>query len=151
MPYDDLVMDHIQHARNYRVPEDANRRAHGSNPLCGDDVSLHLKLEGDRIADAGFQCSCCGISMASASMLTESVVGCTAAEARRHARSVIERIAARVDPNDAGDERVAALLATVREFPTRAGCATLPWLTLEAALEGRAQARLGDPVSGPSA
>jgi nitrogen fixation NifU-like protein len=142
-PYDDLVMDHIRNARNYRVPNDANRQSHGSNPLCGDDVTVYLKLNGNRVEDAAFQCSCCGVSMASASMLTETVVGRDAAEARAHARSVIDLIGARTDPEGQRDDRVAALLATVREFPTRAGCAALPWITLEAALDGRSVAVLG--------
>jgi nitrogen fixation NifU-like protein len=142
-PYDDLVMDHIRNARNYRVPDDANRQASGSNPLCGDDVTLHLKLHGDRVVDAAFQCSCCGISMASASMLTESVSGRTTAEVRSHVRSVIDLIGARTAPGDQPDARVAALLATVREFPARAACALLPWVTLEAALDGRPVAVFG--------
>ena len=142
-PYDDLVMDHIRNARNYRVPDDANRQSQGSNQLCGDEVTVYLKLHADRVEDAAFQCSCCGISMASASMLTESIVGLTTAEARSHARLVIDQLAARTSADAPRDERVEALLATVREFPTRAGCATLPWITLEAALDGRPTAVLG--------
>jgi nitrogen fixation NifU-like protein len=136
-------MDHIRNARNYRVPDGANRQSRGSNPLCGDDVTVYLKLHGDRIEDAAFQCSCCGISMAAASMLTETVRGWTTTEARSHARSVIDLIGARTAPDGHPDERVGALLGTVREFPTRAGCATLPWATLEAALDGRPVAVLG--------
>lgn len=143
-PYDDLVMDHIRNARNYRVPDDANRQSHGSNPLCGDDVTVYLRLNADRVEDAAFQCSCCGISMASASMLTESVVGRSTAEARSRARFVIDVIGARTDPAAAPEnEWLVALLATVREFPARAGCATLPWITLEAALDGRPEAVFG--------
>ena len=142
-PYDDLVMDHIRNARNYRVPDGANRQSRGSNPLCGDDVTVYLKLRGDRIEDAAFQCICCGITMAAASRLTETVRGWTTAEARSHARSVIDSIGARTVPEGQPDERVAALLGTVREFPTRAGCAILPWATLEAALDGRPVAVLG--------
>jgi len=138
LPYDDLVMDHIRNARNYRVLDDANRRSTGTNPLCGDEITVYLKLNGDRVEDAAFQCTCCGISMASSSMLTETVVGCSVAEARSHTRSVLDLIGARTGPEDGPkDERVAALLATVREFPTRAGCAALPWITLEAALDNR--------------
>ena len=140
--YDDLVMDHIRNARNYRVPDAANRQSHGSNPLCGDDVTVYLKLDGDRIEDAAFQCSCCGISMASASMLTETIAGWTAAEARRHARFMIDLLGGRAVPDGQQDARVAALLETVREFPARAGCAALPWTTLEAALDGRPEAGL---------
>jgi nitrogen fixation NifU-like protein len=142
-PYDDLVMDHIRNARNYRSPDDADRQAHGSNPLCGDEVTVYLRMNGGRLDDAAFQCSCCGISMASASMMTESVTGRSAAEARSRARSMIELLKARADPAAReGDEMTSALLATVREFPARAGCALLPWITLEAALDDRPEATL---------
>ncbi len=142
-PYDDLVMDHIRNARNYRVPDDADRQAYGSNPLCGDEVTVYLRMNAGRLDDAAFQCSCCGISMASASMMTESVTGRSAAEARSRARSMIELIKARADPAAReGDEMTSALLATVREFPARAGCALLPWITLEAALDDRPEATL---------
>ena len=143
-PYDDLVMDHIRNARNYRVLENANRQSHGSNVLCGDEVTVYLRLNGERIEDAAFQCSCCGISMASASMLTEGIVGRSADEARSQAGRVIELIEARSPPGEMPrDEWLAALLATVREFPARAGCAKLPWTTLDAALDGRPTVELG--------
>lgn len=143
-PYDDLVMDHIRHARNYRVPGDANRQSHGSNPLCGDDVVVYLRMSGNRVEDAAFQCSCCGISMASASMMTDSVIGLGATEAGSRARGMIELLMAREAHGPRpGDEIASALLATVREFPARAGCAVLPWVTLAAALDGRAEATLG--------
>jgi len=135
-PYDDLVMDHIKNARNYRVPEGANRQSQGANPLCGDEVTVYLKLNAGSIEEAAFQCSCCGISMASASMLTESIAGRSAEDARAHARMVVDLIRAQAAPGSVREEWLAALLATVREFPARAGCATLPWITLDAALDG---------------
>ena len=142
-PYDDLVMEHIKNARNYRVPGDPGRHSHGSNPLCGDELTVYLRMNGERVDDVAFQCSCCGISMASASMMTESVAGRSAPEARSRARSVIDLIKARADPAaQEEDEMLGALLATVREFPARAGCALLPWITLEAALEDRPEATL---------
>jgi len=141
-PYDDLVMDHIKNARNYRVPEHANRQSQGANPLCGDEVTVYLKLTAGTVEDAAFQCSCCGISMASASMLTESIVGQSAEDARSQARKVVDLIRGQAAPDSVRDEWLAALLATVREFPARAGCATLPWITLDAALDGC-------PAAGP--
>lgn len=66
-PYDDFIMDHIKNARNFRVLDDADRQAHGSNPLCGDEIDVYLRMDRDRIEDAAFQCTCCGVSMASAS------------------------------------------------------------------------------------
>src|SRR5262245_56596839 len=141
-PYDDLIMDHIKNARNYRVLDDANRRCHGSNPLCGDEVDVYLRVDRDeRIEDAAFQCSCCGISMASASMMTESIKGCGVTEARDRARAVIALVNANVDaPEPAADEMQRVLMSTVQEFPTRKQCAVLPWITLEAALAERPEA-----------
>ncbi|HET7159524.1 MAG TPA: iron-sulfur cluster assembly scaffold protein, partial [Burkholderiales bacterium] len=80
--YDDLIMDHIKHARNYRVLEEANCMGEGSNPLCGDEIVLYIRIEDGYIADAAFQCSCCGISMASASIMTELARGGTVREAK---------------------------------------------------------------------
>ena len=73
--YDDLIMDRIKNARGFRVLDDATHRAEGSNPLCGDEMTVYLTLAGERIESAAFQCTCCGISMASASIMTESVRG----------------------------------------------------------------------------
>ena len=143
-PYDDLVMDHIRNARNYRMLDDADRQSQGSNVLCGDEVTVYLKVNADRIEDAAFQCSCCGIAMASASMLTESVVGRSTDEARGEIRRVIKLIGERAGAGEApGDEWLAALIATVNQFPTRSGCAMLPWVTLDAALDGRPMAAMG--------
>ena len=75
--YDDIVMDHIKNARNCRVLDDADRRIEGRNPLCGDELLIFLKVADERIDDLAFQCSCCGISMASASMMTSAVKGKT--------------------------------------------------------------------------
>jgi nitrogen fixation NifU-like protein len=136
--YDDLIMDHIKHARNYRALLDATHHANGTNPLCGDELAVFLRLDGDRIVDASFQCTCCGISMASASIMTESVRGQRAVEVRALLASLVAALSARADPAS----RVAipaqdALLNTVREFPARTRCAVLPWVTLEAALDNR--------------
>lgn len=140
-PYDDLVMDHIKNARNYRVLDGADRHSHGSNPLCGDEVDIYLRMAGGRIEDAAFQCSCCGISMASASMMTESIKGSSAGEAGTRARALIALIDAQADhPHEGADDMQRALLATVLEFPARKRCAVLPWITLEAALENRSEA-----------
>jgi len=80
--YNDVVLDHIKNARNYRVMEAPDRSAEGVNALCGDTMSVYVRLDGDVIRDASFQCSCCGISMASASVMTEAVIGRTVSGAR---------------------------------------------------------------------
>src|SRR5687768_17586835 len=137
-PYDDLVMNHIKNARNYRALDDANRKSHGTNPLCGDEMDVFLRMDSDCIEDAAFHCTCCGVSMASASMMTEAIKGCSAAQAVAQARSVVAKINADGDASgEAGDEVEQALITTVREFPARARCAALPSITLEAALAGQ--------------
>ena len=138
MPYDDLIMEHIRNARNYRALDDASHRADGSNPLCGDELTVYLKIERERISDVAFQCMCCGITMASASIMTESVMGKPAADARILLRTFVAALNDRADrvSRDA-DPVLRAILATVRELPVRASCAALPWVTLEAALDNR--------------
>jgi nitrogen fixation protein NifU and related proteins len=139
-PYDDLIMDHIKNARNYRALEGFDRRANGTNPLCGDEMLVALKLEGERISDVGFQCTCCGISMASASVMTEMVKGRSIEEASGVLREIVGLLNGSVAASgDAlGAERL-ALLDTVKRFPARTRCAVLPWATLEAALNNKAE------------
>ena len=136
--YDDLIMDHIRNARNYRVLADATHHADGSNPLCGDELTVRLRLDGERIEDAAFQCTCCGISMASASIMTESVRGKNSMEVQAWLAEFVAVLSAHADPVPA--EAVPAhlaLLKTVERFPARTRCAILPWVTLKAALDNR--------------
>ncbi|MGH8750137.1 MAG: Fe-S cluster assembly sulfur transfer protein SufU [Burkholderiales bacterium] len=128
--YDEVIMDHIKNARNYRRLENANCEAEKSNPLCGDVLSVYLTLEGETIADIGFQCSCCGISMASASIMTASVKG----KSRSEAQSLFRHFSRLLAQPDAALDDELAVLAVVREFPSRIQCATLAWETLEKAL-----------------
>jgi nitrogen fixation NifU-like protein len=135
-PYDDLIMDHIRNARNYQALQNADVRAPGMNPLCGDEVVVYVALEGERIVELAYQCTCCGISMASASIMTQALKEMTTREAATAASDVVAMLtsgdAASACPMTA--ERT-ALLETVRRFPARKGCAALPWTTLVSALE----------------
>ena len=140
-PYDDILMDHIKNARNYRAPPDATHTASGSNPLCGDELTVFLKLKENRLEDVAFQCTCCGISMASASVMTESMAGRSAKEALEAIRAFATQLRTpSAVPPAAGNAGQQAVLDAVRRFPARRRCALLPWITLEAALEGREQA-----------
>ena len=131
--YDDVIMDHIRNARNYHKLEGANREAEGSNPLCGDVITVYLKLQGDVIEDIGFQCSCCGVSMASASIMTESVKGKNKSEVKSIFQH-FSRLLAQTQPDSSSITDDLSVLAAVREFPSRVNCATLAWETLEEAL-----------------
>jgi nitrogen fixation NifU-like protein len=134
--YQEMVLDHGRRPRNFRVMADADRSAEGHNPLCGDRVTLYLRLGHDRIDEISFQGRGCAISMASASMLTETLAGKSLAEVQRivtafHALLTAPR-AAQEAPVELGK---LAALSGVRSFPVRVKCATLPWHALKAALE----------------
>jgi len=139
--YDELLMDYIRSARNYRVIADPDDRIEASNPLCGDRIEIRVKWVGDRVADAAFQCESCGVSMASTSVLTELVRGLTRRELVRLCDEFATAIRARADAG-APDERWSAaqlaILATARRFPAREACARLPWGALSSALRDRA-------------
>jgi nitrogen fixation NifU-like protein len=134
-PYDDLIMDHIKNARHYFVSSDANRKATGTNPLCGDDLTVYLKVVNDTIKEISFQCSCCGISMASASIMTEMIKGLTTRDVTIQLQTFLPALRNRTTyPMHISRREQLALLATVQKFPSRSECAALPWSTLERAL-----------------
>lgn len=136
--YNDVILDHIRNARNFHELGDANRKAQGLNALCGDTFTVYVRIEGDRIAEASFQCECCGISMASASVMTEAITGRTVGEAQSLYRQFEQLLKNPAGASgQAGDENQLAVLALIREFPSRVNCALLGWQTLDAALEGR--------------
>lgn len=135
--YQELIVDHNKNPRNYGVLADANRRAEGYNPLCGDKVTVYLHVDGDRIDDVRFEGAGCAISTASASLMTQAVKGKTLAEAQ----ALFEAFHVMVTGQDARDdaaERLGklAVLAGVREYPSRVKCATLAWHTLHNAAHG---------------
>jgi nitrogen fixation protein NifU and related proteins len=135
--YSDVILDHIKNARNFHELPSANFRAHGINPLCGDTFDVYARVEAGRVVDAAFQCECCGISMASASIMTETVKGRTVQEARALYRSFEKLLR---DPGAASlhaDSGQLPMLELIREFPSRVNCALLGWHTLDAALDGR--------------
>ena len=140
--YRDVIVDHNRNPRNKRAMPEADRRAEGFNPLCGDRLTVFVKLDGDRISDVSFDGSGCAISVASASLLTESVKGRTVPEAERlftRMHELLTRDDADIDPAALGK---LAALSGVREFPARVKCASLCWHTLDAALH-----RAADHVS----
>jgi nitrogen fixation NifU-like protein len=136
--YQQVILDHNRKPRNFRALPAANRTAEGFNPLCGDRLALHLRVEDGVIADAAFQGVGCAISRASASLMTSSIIGKPVAEAE----AMFHRVHAMLTEEsngDGGDLGKLAVFAGVREFPSRVKCATLAWHTLHAALAGAAE------------
>jgi nitrogen fixation protein NifU and related proteins len=133
--YQEVILDHNRRPRNFRAIEGGSR-AEGFNPLCGDRLTVYVRVEDDVITDASFQGSGCAISKASASMMTESVKGKTVADAEALFARFQRMITAPLDgPSDNMGKLTA--LAGVRQFPIRVKCASLPWHTLQAALDAR--------------
>ena len=137
--YNEVILDHIKNARNFYELEGASHKAHGINPLCGDTFEVYAKVEGGRVIDAAFQCECCGISMASASIMTETVKGKTVQEAKMLYRSFEKLLRDPAAASLNADSGQLPMLELIREFPSRVNCALLGWHTLEAALDGRAE------------
>lgn len=131
--YQELILDHNRHPRNFRSIEAPSSRAEGDNPLCGDTVTVDLVFAGDRIEDIAFQGAGCAISTASASMMTDLVKGKTREEALALFARFRELVTGRAEP-EATDKL--GVFAGVKDYPTRVKCATLPWHTLRAAIEG---------------
>jgi len=137
--YQELILDHGRHPRNFRVPEGANHSAEGKNPLCGDHVIVRLVYEDGVVKDVGFQGSGCAISTAAASTMTEVVKGRKREEIDAIFRSFHDLVTGKGKPDLEALGKLAAF-AGLSEFPMRVKCATLPWHTLESALDGKADA-----------
>ena len=132
--YQEVIVDHNRSPRNFGKLENADKTLEGFNPLCGDRLSLYLKLEDDLITDISFDGSGCAISVASASLMTEAMKGKSIEEAE----SLFHQFHQLVTGNegDVDQEKLGKLaaIAGVRDYPTRVKCATLCWHTLHSAL-----------------
>ena len=132
--YREVILDHNRAPRNFGEIEGADRVVEGVNPLCGDRMTLYVKLGDDRIEDIKFKGSGCAISVASSSLMTERVKGSTVEESMSLFDKVHEMLAGNGASLDELDKLAA--LAGVREFPTRVKCASLAWHALKTALSG---------------
>jgi len=137
--YQEVILEHSRKPRNFRAPENANHKAEGFNPLCGDHFTVYVELEGDAIRDIGFQGSGCAISKASASMMTQSLKGKSAAEAEELFSKFHDVVTGHAEGNEENLGKL-AVFAGVSEFPLRVKCATLAWHALRAALQGKQDA-----------
>jgi nitrogen fixation NifU-like protein len=133
--YQDLILDHNRNPRNYMAMTDANRRVEGNNPLCGDRLTLWLKMEGDTIQNVSFQGSGCAISRASASLMTSAVKGKTRDEAKALFHRFHRLVTGSLGPSEAESLGKLAAFAGVSAFPVRVKCASLSWHALHAALD----------------
>ena len=134
--YQQVILDHNRSPRNFRTMVDPDRSSEGHNPLCGDHLSLYVKLNGNRIADIAFQGAGCAISKASASLMTDAVKGQTFQEAQSLFGKFRDLVTSDVSAEPVVDGiGKLVVFAGVREFPVRIKCATLAWHTLQAALE----------------
>lgn len=136
--YQEVILDHNRHPRNFGAPATANRRAEGNNPLCGDRVTVYVDLEEGRLRDVAFEGAGCAISTASASLMTEALKGLSVEEARTlfHGFHDLVTLGAAAGSPDLGK---LAVFTGVREYPMRVKCATLPWHALMAALDAQDQ------------
>ena len=133
--YQEVILDHNRRPRNFGSLPDANRTAKGHNPLCGDKLTLYLKVDGDRIAGISFEGSGCAISKASASLMTDAVKGQSVADADALFDRFHTMVKTPIDqPVDEDALGKLAVFSGVREFPMRVKCASLAWHTLHAAI-----------------
>lgn len=150
--YQQVILDHNRKPRNFGAVEDANRKAEGLNPLCGDHIHLSLHLEGDRIDAIGFTGDSCAICKASASMMTTSVKGKTLQEAETLIQEFRDMATGKLDP-EKGQHHLGKLtvFSGISELPSRVKCAVLPWHTLHNAFQSIESATTegeADPLPG---
>jgi nitrogen fixation protein NifU and related proteins len=137
--YQEVILDHNRSPRNYRAMANANRKAQGYNPLCGDHVTVYLNLEEGVIKDISFEGSGCAISKASASIMTAELKGKTEAEAKELFDNVHKMLTGEANKNGPPDKSGVgklAILSGVCKFPARVKCASLAWHTVNSALKG---------------
>lgn len=132
--YRELILDHARKPRHFGKLENATHTAEGINPLCGDKLHLYLQLKNNVIADVSFEGSGCAISVASASLLADTVIGLTIDDAKHWFEQLTTRLTTE-SGNDDFDLGKLQALEGVREFPSRVKCATLAWHALRTAIE----------------
>ena len=142
--YQEVILDHNKRPRNFGELEDADRSADGHNPLCGDRLTVYLKLDNNGVAEISFDGSGCAISKASASIMTDTVKGKSRAEIDHLFELFHELLTGDPSVREKASAELGklAVFEGVREFPVRVKCATLPWHTLMAALD-----RAGKPAT----
>jgi len=132
--YQEVILDHNRKPRNFGAIPEENHRAEGHNPLCGDRITVALRLDGERVDAIAFEGESCAICKASASMMTVGVKGRTRGEAETLIREFREMVTGKLGAEGLAHLGRLTVFAGVRDLPTRVKCAILPWHTLHAAL-----------------
>ena len=135
--YQDVILDHSRHPRHFGPLPEATHMGEGHNPLCGDRVKIYLLLDkANRIADIKFEGKGCAISQASASLMTDMIVGRTVEEAEKLMGGFLHLVKGEDTELEGDDRERLEVMAGVSAFPMRVKCATLAWHTMKSALEG---------------
>lgn len=140
--YRQVILDHNRNPRNFGELADATRVVAGVNPLCGDKMTLYVKLDGDKIDDIRFKGTGCAISVASSSLMTERVKGAPVAVALKLFDQVHELLTAAHDHEPPEDLDKLAALGGVREYPSRVKCASLGWHALKSAITAEGETKV---------
>jgi nitrogen fixation protein NifU and related proteins len=135
--YQEMILDHNRKPRNFRVMDNATQKPEGYNPLCGDRLTIFLKIENDVIDDVSFQGSGCAISKSSASMMTARIKGRTVKEAESIFQAFHAMLAEEGKEMDSEKLGKLSVFSGVNEFPLRVKCATLAWHTMRSGLNGK--------------
>jgi nitrogen fixation NifU-like protein len=138
--YQEVILDHNKKPRNYGTLEHPSHHAEGHNPLCGDHLSVALRLQGETIDQIAFHGESCAICKASASMMTAAVKGKTREQAQALTQEFLAMATGKLDPNQPNQIGRLVVFAGVRDLPTRVKCAILPWHTLQAAVHSQGTA-----------
>jgi nitrogen fixation protein NifU and related proteins len=146
--YQEVILDHNRKPRNFREIEDADRRIEGRNPLCGDEITLFLKLDGDRISDVSFKGRGCAISKSSASLMTAAVKGKSVDDTMTLFHRFHDMITGKLPDAERESMGSLAALGGVSRFPIRVKCASLSWHALRSALE-QGPAEITTDFEGP--
>jgi len=137
--YQEIILDHNKRPRNYGKLDPHSHEAEGHNPLCGDQLELYLRMQDDTVEDVRFEAAGCAISKAAASIMTEHLMGKSREEVDEAFDRISRILSGEIDADPETDGELMAL-AGVRKFPARIKCASLPWHTVKAAMDGTGKA-----------
>jgi len=146
--YQEVILDHNRKPRNFREMENADHHIHGRNPLCGDEVTVYVKLDGDRVADVSFKGQGCAVSKSAASLMTAAVKGKSVDETMRLFDRFHDMITGKMTDADREQMGSLAALGGVSKFPLRVKCASLAWHALKSSLQ-QGPAEVTTDLDGP--